>query len=617
MLTVTACQHWSKYARRVSMVVLAAIVILGTGRLRAGDEPVAKTNGILPETVPGELTGAIAALPDNWKDWGNALTNELSALYEKPDADTAAQRQAIAALRRRVAAAREHITDPRYRSILNVLVTIASGLERRLDVIEAALDTSSDNAQLRDSLKNLLTALEDYESRNTGSAAAVRKQFDTVRSQAPDGSARVEAAIRRHYLNYNLRVAASEAYLNKFIDESRNQAGPVRDFILGADVYGNQTTHTDISLKLAPSAWTAQFDVVANGQVVSSTLGYTDQATIATSGDHSFTAAKRVNFDGERLSTQPARITVNPNNTTTDAETNINFPILRGIARGIAMSRAEEMRPESEAIAASRVRDKVLPQFNSQVDSNFGRLNADLAARLDALRELNLYPDAKLWSTTDSELKVVTRLMGPGEMGGSLPSPAMYLGRGVTVLMHDSLMNNYLDTLDFAGKTMTDDEIKSKIEAQFSKLLGRDVKLSHDKPPAAEESSIKKIVFDNTEPLRVHADDGMLVLTIRAGFQQESKEDIPTQIITLPLKYSVEMKNLVLEPGEISIEAAEKSDRPAQQLARAGVIRKRLDAAFPRREIDRVHYVQRDNRNVLTAITRIRALDGWLSVTYE
>jgi len=479
--------------------------------------------------------------------------------------------------------------------------------------------TQPDSAQLRESSKALLAALEDYESAHTtASAAAVRKAFDGMRNQAPGGAGMIAQALCHDYFNFNLRVIVSDAYLNKLVNQSRNESGPVRDFILGADVYGNQTTHTDVGLKLIPSTWTAQFDIVANGVVASSTEGYTDQATISTLGNHVFTAMKRVTFDGERFSTRPATIGVNANNTTTDAETNINLPILRGIARGIAMGRAEEMAPESEAIAASRVRDKVLPRFNSQVDQEFLGYNSQVAARLEALRELNLYPDAKSWSTTASELKVATRLMGPQALGGSDPGAAMYLGRGATVLVHDSLMDNYADTLDLAGKSLTEDDIRATVEAQLGKLLGRDFKFSNDKPAPADESTIRTIVFDKSDPLRMHAADGALVLTIRAGFKQEGKEDIPTQVVTVPLNFTVDVKNIVIETGDISIEAAEPAGNPGQQLARAGVIRKKLDAAFPRRELERVSYIKRKNLPpVMTAVTRIRALDGWLGITYE
>jgi len=620
--------------------IFAVAIFSGNAVLNAADDATpAAASGVLPQGVPVELTGAIATLPDNWKDWGTALSSELSALYEKPDADMASQRQAIAALRKRTVAARKYLADPRYLPILNVLVALSSGLDRRLDVAEAALDTiepmselrpartsavrnragrETPDPQLRQSVKDLLAALEDYESaRTTASSAAVRKSFEAVRKQAPDDADRIGTALRHNYFNYNLRVVATEAYLNKLADQSRNEAGPVRDFILGADVYGNQTTHTDISLKLIPSSATAQFDVVGNGAVASSTSGYTDQATIETLGNHFFTARKRVTFDGERFSLQPANIGVNANNTTTGAETNVNLPILRGIARGIAMGRAEELRPEAEAIAASRVRDKVLPEFNRRVDSQFLGYNSQVAARLEALHELNMYPDAKSWSTTGTELKVAARLMGPQALGGSDPSAAMSLERGATVLVHDSLMDNYADTLDLAGKSMTADEITSKVEQQLSKLLGREIKFANDKSAGADESTIRTIVFDTSDPLRLRADDGALVLTIRAGFKQEGKEDIPTQVVTVPLNFTVDMKNIVIEHGDISIEAAAESGGAAQQLARAGVIRKKLDATFPRREIDRVHRIQRDNVNVVTAVTRIRALDGWLSITYE
>src|SRR4029079_1963187 len=136
--------------------------------------------------------------------------------------------------------------------------------------------------------------------------------------------------------------------------------------------------------------------------------------------------------------------------------------------------------------------------------------------------------------------------------------------------------------------SLTEDDITARVEAQFSKLLGRDFKFSNDKPAPADESTIRTIVFDKSDPLRMHAADGALVLTIRAGFKQEGKEDIPTQVVTVPLKFTVNVKDVVIENGHISIEAAEPAGNPGQQLARAGVIRKKLDAAFPRRELERV-----------------------------
>ncbi|HLJ11420.1 MAG TPA: hypothetical protein VKU82_09530 [Planctomycetaceae bacterium] len=719
-------------SRGLCGAILAGVLIGGSCWLSAADDsPGTGLRGVLPQTIPSDLTAAIESLPDNWKPWGAAVSADLATLYEKEGVDSAEQRKAIGALRRRMASINTYVGDPRYRSLLNPLVTLWGGLKRRLDTAEAALDTlergpesraaqidsarrqvareaqsldaylgsvrngsswvkylhvsevkgaaggqsgensaatlssvqsllkdknsvsdartrdflakpqfaayeraldaylaalavpntAANNPDLRKNLSDLLGALEQYETSHTSAVtAAARKAYDAVRATAPDGGERMGQALRSDYFNYNVRFVASEAYLGKFVGQSRDENGPVRDFILGADVYGSQTTHTDVGVDLVPCSNAAEFDVVARGAVASSTEGITDQATIFTSGNHYFTASKRVIFNGDRFSTQPARIAVNANNTTTGADTNIRIPLVKGFANRIAVGKAEQKRGESEAIAASRVQDKVLPQFNAEVDKQFGpsgAINRSMAKEISSLQELQLYPDAKLWSSTDTELKFAGRLMAPDELGGSEPNPALYLGRGLTVLVHESVINNAIDRMGFAGQTLTDDQVKAKIEDTLSRLLDRDVQLKDEKPATEEEAGPKTLVFDKADPIRVQVGDGSLVMTIRAGFKQEGKEDIPTQIVTLPLQFTVDMKNVVIEPGDVSIAAAEPPESAAKQLARAGVIRKKISTAFPRREQSRVYHLTRDNKRVQTAITRIRALDGWLSVSFE
>lgn len=717
-------------SRGVMGMVLTGILVSGTCWLSAADEaPAAGLRGILPAAVPTDLTATIAALPENWKDWSAAVSEELATLYEKEGLDVAGQRETIAKLRKRQKTAETHSADPRYRTIASPLVSLSGGLKRRLDVAEATLDTlergpeiqaanlntagrtvareaqalsdnlgrikngagwvkylqlnearsavgggggdaaatlavvqtrlkgkstladdgarnflsgsrffayenavdaylaaavapaAANSPELRKVLADLLGAIEQYEAvHSTAASSAVRKAFDAVRATSPDGGAGISQALRNNYLNYNLRISASEAFLTKVVGQARTECGPVDDCILGAKVDGTQTTVTSISVKLVPSSMGARFDIVAVGAVNSNTQGVTDQATIYTSGYHVFQANKQVIYDGQRFWTQPARIGVTAHNTTTGADTNFNLPIIRGFARRIAKSRAEDLRPEAEAIAASRVQDRVLPRFNAEVDREFGangKTNAKVSERMSVLREQNLYPDAQSYSTTNTELKIATRVMASTELGGSEPNPALFYGRGATILVHESVMNNGADRLELAGQTLTDDQLKEKLEAHLTRLLGREVKFKDDQPAPADDSVPKTLVFDKSDPVRLQATDGALVLTLRTGFKQEGKEDIPTQIITIPMRFSVNVKNVVIEPGDISIAAAEPPESAAKQLARAGVIRKKMTTAFPRREIDRVRYLTSGNRRVLVAVTRIRAMDGWLSITVE
>lgn len=486
------------------------------------------------------------------------------------------------------------------------------------DIATTTAAPGANSPALRKSLGELLAGIEDYElSHATASAAAVRKAFEGVRGTSPDGGEQVARAVRTNYFNYNLRVVATEEFLNRIVSQRRQENGPVRDFVLGANVYGNQTTATTVSLNLVPSASVAQFDIIANGAIASSTVGVTDQAQVYTQGNHYFTAAKRISFNGDRFATQPARISVSANNTTTGADTNMG--LLSVFADGIAVRKAEELRGQSEAIAASRVQENVIPKFNAEVDKEFGpngSFNPKLGERFAALQELQLYPDAKVWSTTDTELRMMSRLMAASELGGSDPNSALVLGRGATILVHETLMNNAADRLDLKGQTLTDDQLKARIEENLTKLLGREFKFKNDKPADAEESS-KSLVFAQTDPIRFQVGDGTLIVTLRAGLKQEGKEEIPTQIITIPLKFSVDVKNVVIEPGSVSVSPVEKAENAATQVARAGVIKKKIEAAFPRREIDRIKTVERHSTKARVAVTRIKALDGWLSVTIE
>jgi hypothetical protein len=179
-------------------------------------------------------------------------------------------------------------------------------------------------------------------------------------------------------------------------------------------------------------------------------------------------------------------------------------------------------------------------------------------------------------------------------------------------------MNNAADRLELAGKTMTEEELNAKLEANFSKLLDKEVKIKKDDKPASEEDTgPKTLVFDKSDPLRVQIVDGSVIMTLRAGFKQEGKDDIPTQIVTVPMSFSVNTKSVVIEPGSVSVASAEPAEDKGKQFAAAGVIKKKIETAFPRKEVDRVSYVPVEKRKVLMAVTRIRALDGWLSITYE
>lgn len=481
-------------------------------------------------------------------------------------------------------------------------------------------------AELRKQLKALLDATDGYAvSRSSEDAGKVRAAFDEVCKVAADGGDRLSAVLQRHLFNYNVRIVATEEFLNRMMSEARTEKGPVVDFILGANVSGNQTTATRVTFDLRPSTKNARFDLTLNGTIQSSTVGVTSEATVYTQGNHTFVAKKAVTFDGVKFATGPGIINVNPHNTTTGIATAMSGGLFGGIAQSVASREVEARRGAAEAIAASRVRDRVLPKFNSEVDKNFsdasGRLEKEV---FSGLKETGLYPDAFVYQSTESTLNLDSRLMNDKELGADLPVTIAPADRGATLMMHETAVNNTIDRIGLAGQTVTEPQLREKLEAFFSKALNKEVKLSpppkiakvENEAKAEEEDEDDKgtssIVFANTDPIRVQFENGELVLVLRAGFKQEGKDDIPAREITVPITFEIKNDKIFITRGSVRVLAA---GGEGGGIAINGVVRKKIQNALPDREVDTKVEIKGPKATVTTNVSSIKLLDGWVHIS--
>lgn len=473
---------------------------------------------------------------------------------------------------------------------------------------------------VRKELKNLLAQLQlNEEAPSTEHAKKAREALDAFRRVAADGGALVVAAVQKDYFNYNMRAVASEAFLSKLMADSRMEQGQVRDFILGANVGGYQWTNTNVTVNLKPSPDRARFDIVLNGTVQSSTVGVTDQATVNTSGHHYFTSTKEVQFDGSQFYTLPATFGARANNTTTGITTQYSGSFLfGGFADRIAAREVASKRPASEAIAAQRIQERVVPRFNSEVDSamaNAGkRLNDELFA---GLKSTGLYPDAYTYQTTETDLLVSTRLMPAGKLGGNTP-PKAYLrsSQGATVLLHETLLNNTVDNINLAGRTMTDEEVRNEIEGFLSRAFNRKVDFKASPKPATNEDGTPRetstMVFAKEDPVRFRAANGELVLVLRCGFKQPDR-DLPISEITVPLQFAVTKDNIEITRGTVSVGDVEGD----LGIATKGVIRKKVQDALPDRQVDRKFLLQGTKNNVYAYVMAIHVIDGWVIIEVQ
>jgi hypothetical protein len=492
-----------------------------------------------------------------------------------------------------------------------------AGALGELRAAEEMKTTAGDQQALRAALTELAAAIENYELEHTSAVGAkLRDALAAAGKAAIDQGDRIGGAVRNHYMNYNLQVVAAEPFVTRLMYDQRSESGPVRDFVLGADVYGNQVTGTTVTVDIKPSNDTARLLLQLNGVTQSNTAGVTDQATVYTSGYHQFGAVKELRFDGHRILTSPAQLAyVNPSNTTTGADTHVGWvPILGAIANGIAVREAQRMRPESEAIAAQRVASRVLPEFETKTEQAMqdvnNRLQNDVKKRLE---QGGVYPRQVKVRSNESYLRMSSQILEPGQLGGGLAATASDTKSGLVLHVHESLLNNAASHMKFAGRTMTNDQVRGELERYLSLLAGRPVKVGGAKKKPADQDD-SQLVFDTQDPVRLRIADGNVILTFRAGVRQPGKEDIPTQIVSVPLSVQLKGKQLVIDRGTVQVSPAGPTDR-GTQIVRAGVMRKKLESVIEPTSQDRTIRLTRPNQSdMIITIADIRARDGWLTI---
>lgn len=422
---------------------------------------------------------------------------------------------------------------------------------------------------------------------------------------------------------HNVVVIVTEDFANCIVARSDSQTSGVRDFILGADVVGCQQTNTNVRVDFLPRANCAELNLVLTGITNSNTVGMTSQARVNTLGNHRFQAVKRIYFDGIRITTLQPDAYVAANNQTVGATTQFSgVPLIGRIADQIAMNRAQEMRPQSQNIAAQKLAQRVVPEFNERIDTQLATLNRQLRTSVhQRLASLGVQISSRAVSSTDRDLSIAA-FVGPPELAESLPpQPALQMGQKLTVAIHESALNNLIDEVGLAGISLTDQQLRGFGE-RLGDLLGSGTgdpagpQLSD--PSTADAAPLATITFEDVDPLRVRIDDNRLEVRIRAKLKPTSVETSMPMEITIPLLLNSDATQLVIEPGSIDIKTQPdpNSSIPPERIA--DVIRAQIESQFKPIRLNRSFKLPLETAQPVSLHVRhLVAEDGWFAASID
>ena len=508
-----------------------------------------------------------------------------------------------------------------------------AAIDEYLEIAEVA-QTSNGDSILRDQLNRLISALEDFESGLRVTAARdVRATWSTIRKLAPNAYSPLAAALLDHYFNYNLHVAVSESLIVPILTDQRTDNSPVRDFILGASVSGTQSTTVVTSADVKPDPNGIRIRLNLQGQTSSNTRGVRDPAVVFTRGNHTFQATKDIFFDGQMLTTSGTNLTVQPNNQTVGIRTKYDWiPILGDIVRGIASDEVRKKSGQSNAIAAQKLAQRLLPEVDQKASEEMAKYNGELQTNLyGRLRAADLYPSSLSVRSSETHIAISSRTMSTGRLGGSSPDALIAPHGGIAVQFHESLVNNFIDRLELSGKTLAESEITGYLSAVLTRLAGRPVTLpeldspeptskavdSDDDDDGKSESGEATFAFDATDPIRVEFEHRQINLILRTGLEQEGKPPVPPQEVRIPISFDLERGRFVLEADSPKILPLTRTSR-FRQIAMAGQMQRVLKARLPKRELDAKYEVQLPGRPSRTFhVVSLDSGDGWVTIEVQ
>ncbi|MEI8384280.1 MAG: hypothetical protein WCJ09_29505, partial [Planctomycetota bacterium] len=446
---------------------------------------------------------------------------------------------------------------------------------------------------------------------------------------SPELATPVAVETRRTSGTGNLRLTVSEAFLNRVIAQERVEPGPVRDYILGAQVTGRQTTVSRVRLDLKPSNDKATAAFVLNGDVQTLTTGVTPQAMIDTAGQQQFLATKEVYFDGVQFSTRHATVFIRARNQTVGATTPLSGTLFGGIANRIAYAAAERQKSAGEAVARDRLAEKLFPTFDGEVDGRLSQANRQLEPLRKRLDAAKLLPTSQAVWTSDTHL---FHEMQIGTAPTAISSPVTEgaePGEGLRLSIHESLLNTLVDRAGLKGFKTTDKKLR-ELEKSLLSAAGSssDDAASDDgaqlgegtlKPPVATTPDfVTDIEFDENEPMVMKLERDQLIVTIKAHFKPAGQAIVPPMTVTIPYRTELTGNKIRWVAGQPRVVAQDRNDPAAPQTIVETTIQKVIEGDLIPLEFDRVLPAALwTGSGPAPKIASVKSDSGWVTITIE
>ncbi len=356
---------------------------------------------------------------------------------------------------------------------------------------------------------DLLSQIEQQESMSIDQAPAdITTAMQILKFVGSPDAERVADSIETHYRNANIRIAISQAMLQRFVPEVPSQSVPVRTTMLGSRVRGTSHIQSDLKVSLTPQPdrWSIQLQTI--GQVHTNTTGDRGPVAVRTQGNATFVATTPLEVTPQGITVGQSVASVQGQTTLRGIQTDYDgWPLVGSLVRSAAARRFDSMSSKSTQISnhkiALEIETNVSDQLKQRIDTAKDQLTSAIIGPVNRLR---LDPIITDMETTNERLIARYRLAENGQLAAFTPRPRAFNNSLLSVQVHQSAINNTLEQLAPSDQPLP---IRSAIANAIGTFYDGDVVIPDDIP---EDVTIQ---FAPSRPISVEFKDDSMWVTLR------------------------------------------------------------------------------------------------------
>lgn len=381
-------------------------------------------------------------------------------------------------------------------------VRVRKSVTRYAEVVDAARGNGANrmSQRLGTLASSLMSASATGSSESLAPVPPILERL-TEAGQAPG----VVAAVRGANSRPNLLLEVHENLLAQAVNRPVDQVMPVDEVVLGTRVRGTGHTNGNVRLDFVPSTDRAAFDLVFDATNIANTRGSQGPVTVNSRGVTNLGARRRFFLDEYTASASPVQASAATDTTITGIAINSRFG--KRMIQKIASRKIAETKPQAEAIAEGRARDRLRRQFQEQTEPALAQFRDQFQTKVRGpLEAQGLYPEMLHMNTTDTTLAITARKATASQLAAASMPPAADAGNLLSARVHETAINNMLEE-KLGGRVITQadvDRMARESKAKMPESLGSDP----DQKPWA-------ITFAKHRPVTVAVDDGRVKLMVR------------------------------------------------------------------------------------------------------